>query len=35
MNETTREPTEGLATLTADAETLTRVLAGLDAAELK
>ena len=28
MNETTREPTEGLATLTADAETLTRVLAG-------
>ncbi len=30
MNETTREPTEGLAKLTADAETLTRALAGMD-----
>jgi N-formylglutamate amidohydrolase len=35
MNETTREPTEGLARLTADAEALTRSLAGMDVAELR
>jgi N-formylglutamate amidohydrolase len=35
MNETTREPTEGLARLTTDAETLTRALAGLDLGELR
>ncbi len=35
MNETTREPTEGLAQLTADAEKLTRALAGLDLGELR
>ncbi|RRN66164.1 N-formylglutamate amidohydrolase [Caulobacter sp. 602-1] len=35
MNETTREPTEGLARLTADAASLTRVLAALDLAELR
>ncbi len=35
MDEETREPTEGLVKLTADAETLTRALAGLDVAELK
>ena len=35
MDEETREPTEGLVKLTADAETLTRALAGLDLAELK
>ncbi len=35
MNETTREPTEGLARLTADAESLTRALARLDLAELR
>lgn len=35
MNETTREPTEGLAKLTADAETLTRVLAAMDPTELR
>ena len=35
MNETTREPTEGLAQLTRDAETLTRALAGMDLAELR
>lgn len=35
MNETTREPTEGLAKLTADAEALTRALAALDLSELK
>jgi N-formylglutamate amidohydrolase len=35
MYETTREPTEGLARLTADAEALTRALAGLDLAELR
>ncbi len=35
MDEDTREPTEGLARLTADAETLTRALAGLDVGELK
>lgn len=35
MNEETREPTEGLARLAADAEALTRALAGLDVGELK
>jgi N-formylglutamate amidohydrolase len=35
MDEDTREPTEGLAKLTADAETLTRALAGMDVGELK
>jgi N-formylglutamate amidohydrolase len=35
MNETTREPTGGLARLTADAETLTRALAALDLGELR
>ncbi|WP_299016277.1 N-formylglutamate amidohydrolase [uncultured Caulobacter sp.] len=35
MNEDTREPTEGLEKLTADAETLTRALAALDVGELK
>jgi len=35
MDEDTREPTEGLARLTADAETLTRALAALDLNELK
>lgn len=35
MDEDTREPTEGLTKLTADAETLTRALAGLDVGELK
>ncbi|PIC02310.1 N-formylglutamate amidohydrolase [Caulobacter sp. X] len=35
MDEDTREPTEGLAKLTADAEALTRALAGLDVGELK
>lgn len=35
MDEETREPTEGLEKLTADAETLTRALAGLDVGELK
>lgn len=35
MNETTREPTEGLAKLTADAETLTRVLAAMDPTDLR
>lgn len=35
MDEDTREPTEGLAKLTADAETLTRALAALDVGELK
>jgi len=35
MNETTREPTEGLAKLTADAEALTKALAGLDVGELR
>lgn len=35
MDEDTREPTEGLEKLTADAETLTRALAGLDVGELK
>lgn len=35
MDETSREPTEGLARLTADAEALTRALAGLDLAELR
>lgn len=35
MDEETREPTEGLVKLTADAETLTRALAGLDVDELK
>lgn len=35
MDEDTREPTEGLAKLTADAETLTRALAALDLGELK
>jgi N-formylglutamate amidohydrolase len=35
MNETTREPTEGLERLTADAEALTRALAGMDLGELK
>lgn len=35
MDETTREPTEGLARLTADAETLTRALAGMDLGELR
>ena len=35
MNEETREPTEGLARLAADAEALTRALAALDVGELK
>ena len=35
MNETTREPTEGLAKLTADAERLTRALANLDVVSLR
>ncbi|MDR6624207.1 N-formylglutamate amidohydrolase [Caulobacter segnis] len=35
MDEDTREPTEGLEKLTADAETLTRALAAMDVAELK
>ena len=35
MNETTREPTDGLARLTTDAEALTRALAGLDVAALR
>ncbi|PHY21190.1 N-formylglutamate amidohydrolase [Caulobacter sp. BP25] len=35
MDEETREPTEGLVKLTADAETLTRALAALDVDELK
>jgi N-formylglutamate amidohydrolase len=35
MNETTREPTEGLARLTSDAEALTRALTGMDLAELR
>jgi N-formylglutamate amidohydrolase len=35
MDEDTREPTAGLVKLTADAETLTRALAGMDVAELK
>jgi N-formylglutamate amidohydrolase len=35
MDETTREPTGGLARLTADAETLTRALAALDLGELR
>lgn len=35
MNETTREPTDGLAKLTADAEALTRTLAAMDLAELR
>ncbi len=35
MDEETREPTEGLEKLTADAETLTRALAALDVGELK
>jgi N-formylglutamate amidohydrolase len=35
MNETTREPTEGLEKLTADAEALTRALAAMDLGELK
>lgn len=35
MDEDTREPTEGLTRLTADAETLTRALAGLDVGELR
>jgi N-formylglutamate amidohydrolase len=35
MNEITREPTEGLERLTADAERLTRALAGLDLASLR
>jgi N-formylglutamate amidohydrolase len=35
MDEDTREPTEGLAKLAADADTLTRALAGMDVGELK
>lgn len=35
MDEATRQPTEGLAKLTADAESLTRVLAALDPADLR
>lgn len=35
MDEATREPTEGLARLARDAETLTKALAGLDLAELR
>ncbi len=35
MDETTREPTEGLARLSRDAEILTRALASLDLAELR
>ena len=35
MNETTREPTEGLAKLTADADALTRALAAMDLAALR
>jgi N-formylglutamate amidohydrolase len=35
MDEETREPTDGLAKLKADAEALTRALAGLDVGELK
>ena len=35
MNETTREPTEGLARLTSDAEALTRALTGMDLAALR
>ncbi|MBU4433253.1 MAG: N-formylglutamate amidohydrolase [Alphaproteobacteria bacterium] len=35
MDEVTREPTEGLARLTADAERLTRALAAMDAASLR
>ena len=35
MNETTREPTDGLARLTAHAETLTQALAAMDLGELK
>ena len=35
MNESTREPTEGLTRLTADAERLTRALAALDLQSLR
>lgn len=35
MDETTREPTDGLARLTADAETLTRALAGMELSTLR
>ncbi len=35
MNEVTREPTEGLARLTADAGRLTRALADLDVSSLR
>lgn len=35
MNETTREPTDGLARLTADAQALTKALAALDLTELR